>query len=750
MARKKKTEQQDKAAVIAEIRDQYITETIETNYMPYVMTVIVSRAIPEIDGFKPSHRKLLYTMYKLGLMEGGFMKCAKVCGSAMHYNPHGDASIYATLVRLTEDHEALLHPFIASKGTFGKQYSRDTVPAASRYTECKLAPICKEIFGGINKDAVDMVDNFDATAKEPTLLPTAFPNILVSPNLGVAVSMATNICSFNLGEICDGTVELLKNPRVSNDRLLDVIKGPDFPVGGQLLYNREKMCEIYETGSGSFRLRSVYKYDKSNNCIDITEIPYSTSVEQIMDDIAKGIKDGTIKELNDMRDETDFGGLKLTLDLKKGIDPDKLMVKLFKLTSLEDRFSCNFNIIVKNQPKQLGVRDILLEWIDFRVDCVRRELTYDLNAKRDKLHLLLGLGKILLDIDRAIAIVRGTEKEADVVPNLAREFGLTTVQAEYVAEIKLRYLNREYILNRVKEISSLQAEIADLEATVASEKKLKNVIAKQLVAIKEKYGKPRKTKIVAEDSITEYVKEEYTEKENVRIFFTKEGYFKRCLPSSLRVADTQLLKDGDSIIFEADTDSSKELLFFSDKCRLYRGKISQFQNVKASQLGDYIPAKLGFEDGEKAVFMAIADDMKPDDSFVFIFENGKGVKVPLSSYDTKSARKKLTGAYSAASPLVAVFCESKPFNILLVTEAKRGALISTKLIPVKATRTAGGVTLISLKKDQKLHRAYTEEQAPYKNASKYRKIKIPATGSLLDEFDISANQISMLNDPDKD
>lgn len=735
--------------MIAEIRDQYITETIETNYMPYVMTVIVSRAIPEIDGFKPSHRKLLYTMYKLGLMEGGFMKCAKVCGSAMHYNPHGDASIYATLVRLTEDHEALLHPFIASKGTFGKQYSRDTVPAASRYTECKLSPICKEIFGGINKDAVDMVDNFDATAKEPTLLPTAFPNILVSPNLGVAVSMATNICSFNLGEICDGTVELLKNPRVSSDRLLDIIKGPDFPVGGQLVYNREKMCEIYETGSGSFRLRSVYKYDKSNNCIDITEIPYSTSVEQIMDDIAKGIKDGTIKELSDMRDETDFGGLKLTLDLRKGVDPDKLMVKLFKLTSLEDRFNCNFNIIVKNQPKQLGVRDILLEWIDFRVNCVRRELMFDLNAKKDKLHLLLGLGKILLDIDRAIAIVRGTEKEADVVPNLAKEFGLTTVQAEYVAEIKLRYLNREYIINRVKEISSLQAEIADLEATVASEKRLKNVIAKQLQAIKEKYGKPRKTEIIPETGVQEYVKEEYVETETVKIFFTKEGYFKRCLPSSLRVADTQLLKDGDSIIFSEETDSGKELIFFSDRCKLYRAKISQFSNMKASQLGDYVPSKLGFEDGEKAVYMQIAENLKPEDNFIFIFENGKGVKVPISAYDTKSARKKLTGAYSAASPLVAVFTENKPFNILLVSDAKRGALISTKLIPVKTTRTASGVTLMNLKKDQKLSAAQSEDATAYKNPSKYRKIKIPATGTLIDEYDIEVNQISMLDDSDK-
>lgn len=743
MAKKKKT-QNTISESEAEIKDQLIVDTLETNYMPYAMSVILSRAIPEIDGFKPAHRKLLYTMYKMGLLDGPRMKSANVCGATMKLNPHGDASIYDTMVRLTRANEALLHPFVDSKGTFGKQYSRDLAPAASRYTECKLAPICREVLGGINKDAVDMVDNYDGSMKEPILMPTAFPNILVSANSGIAVGMATNICSFNLSEICDGTIELLKNPKTSADRMLDIVKGPDFPLGAQLIFDREKMRSIYETGTGSFTLRSKYVYDKESNCIDVLQIPYSTSIEKIIEEVTKGVADGKIKELTDIRDEIDYDGFRLTLDLKRGTDPEKLMAKLFKMTSLQDSFACNFNVIIDKKPVVLGVNGILLEWIRFRMGCVKRELEFDLKTKKDKLHLLLGLGKILLDIDKAIAIVRGTEKEADVVPNLQKAFDLTEIQAEYVAEIKLRYLNREYILNRVKEISSLQAEIADLEETIKSEKRIKDVIIKQLSEIKKKYGIPRRTEILYDSAdLPEYKPEEEIENFNLCAVFTKQGFFKKIPLTSLRNGENHLLKDGDYVLCRENSENVKSVIFVSDKGQMYRAKLSDFKSCKASELGDYIPAKLGFDEDERAVYMKVVDKYSDDVNMIYIFENGKGVKVPMSAYETKGNRKKLTGAYSTKSPLVAAFYEDEPFNIALVSDAKRAILFSTKLIPIKPTRSAGGVTLFSLKKDQKIAAAFREADSPYESISKYKKIKLPATGSVLEEFDINAQQVKM-------
>ncbi len=743
MARKKKTEIQQEV-VEAEIKDQLIVDTLETNYMPYAMSVILSRAIPEIDGFKPAHRKLLFTMYKMGLLDGPKTKSANVVGETMKLNPHGDQSIYDTLVRLTRGNESLLHPFIDSKGSFGKQYSSSLKEAAARYTECKLAPICREVLGGINKNSVDMIDNYDGSIKEPVLMPTAFPNILVSANTGIAVGMATNICSFNLAEVCDGTIELIKNPKTSPDRMLDIIKGPDFPLGAQLVFDRDKMRTIYETGAGSFMMRSKYVYDKSNNCIDVLEIPYSTTIEKIIEEITKGISEGKIKELSDVRDEIGFDGFRLTLDLKRGTDPEKLMAKLFKLTSLQDSFACNFNIIIDKKPVVLGVNDILLEWIKFRLGCVKRELEFDLNAKRDKLHLLLGLGKILLDIDKAIAIVRGTEKEADVVPNLMKAFDITEIQAEYVAEIKLRYLNREYILNRVKEISSLQEEIKDLEDTIKSEKRMKDIIIKQLTDIKKKYGIQRRTEIIYDSAeLPEYKPEEDVENFNICAVFTKQGFFKKIPLTSLRSGENHLFKDGDYILCRQNSENIKSVIFLSDQGQMYRAKLSDFKSCKASDLGDYIPAKLGFEQGERAVYMKVLDGYEDKHNMIYVFENGKGVKVPMSAYETKGNRKKLTGAYSTKSPLVAAFYEDEPFNIALVSDAKRAILFSTKLIPVKPTRTAGGVTLFSLKKGQKIAAAFRETDSPYESISKYRKIKLPATGSVLEEFDINAQQVKM-------
>ena len=712
----------------APITVQPITETVEKNYMPYVMSVIVSRAIPEIDGFKPAHRKLLYTMYKMGLLTGGRTKSTNVVGATMKLNPHGDAAIYETMVRLTRGNGALLHPFIDSKGNFGKQYSSDMAYAASRYTEVKLDPFCAEIFRGIDKNAVDMQDNYDATSKEPVLLPTSFPNILVSPNMGIAVGMASRICSFNLGEICDGTIELLKNPDITTDELLDIIKAPDFSGGASIIYDRDAMKAIYETGEGPITLRARYNYDKSENRIEIIEIPYSTTIEIILKKITEMIRLGQLREVSDARNEIDLQGFKLTLDLKRGTDPEKLMTKLFKKTTLQDNFSCNFNVLVDGAPRVMGIKEILNEWIKFRTECVRRELSYELDRKGEKLHLLIGLGEILLDIDKAIKIVRETEKEADVVKNLMKGFKIDEVQAEYIAEIKLRHFNREYILERIKEIKTLQDEIAELRGVISSEAKLRRRIAQQLAEIKKKYAVPRKTQIIYEDTSREYKEEEYIENYNVKLILTSEGYFKKMTLQSLRGNDEQALKPGDKVIQTIDTENTADLLFISDAQKIYKMKVSEFSPKKASELGDFIPAK--FDKGERVLAMMAIKKYDEDKNFVFIFENGKGVKIPVSSYETKVARKKLVNAYSDSPPAVAVFCEEKPMDILIINSAKRAILINTKLIPKKTTRTSSGVSLFSLKADQKIVAA-TADPSSYPGAEKCKKIKIPATGSAL-------------------
>ena len=711
---------------------QPITETIEKNYMPYAMSVIISRAIPEIDGFKPSHRKLLYTMYKMGLMTGQRTKSANIVGQTMKLNPHGDASIYETMVRLTKGNEALLHPFVDSKGSFGKHYSRDMAYAAARYTEAKLAPICSEIFRGIDKDAVEFVPNYDNTMNEPTLLPTAFPNVLVSPNMGVAVGMASSICSFNLNEICDGTIQLLKNPKTDIEKILDIIKAPDFPCGASVIYNREQMKEIFETGLGSVKLRARYTYDKEANCIDVIEIPYSTSIEAIMKKMTELVKEGKLKEVTDFRDEIDLNGFKLTIDLRRGTDPDKLMVKLYKLTPLEDNFSCNFNVLVDSVPKQMGVIELLSEWIKFRMGCVKRELKFEYNKKNEKLHLLLGLGKIILDIDKAIKIIRDTKADKDVVPNLMEGFDIDEIQANYIADIKLRNLNREYLINRVKEIENLQKELAELKETIESDVKIKGVIAKQLKEIKEKFGQPRKTQLIYDYDVSEYKEEEYVENYNVKLILTRDGFFKKITLVSLRGNDEQKLKEGDEIRVEESATNTDELVFFSDRCQLYKAKVKDFDCDKASSLGEYIPAKLGFEEDEKVVFMKVLNEYKESDKFVFIFENGKGVKVPVTAYETKSNRKKLTGAYSSASPIVGVFFEEQPFELLMISDNNKAIVINTKLITEKNTRSAQGAALFNLKAKQKVVRAERDFEEKYPAAKGCRKIKVPATGSSLE------------------
>ena len=712
-------------------RRELITDVIETNYMPYAMSVIISRAIPEIDGFKPVHRKLLYTMYTMGLLTGDHTKSANIVGSTMRLHPHGDSAIYETLVRLTRGNEALLHPFVDSQGSFGKQYSRDMAFAAARYTEAKLDPFCSEIFTGIDKDAVDMVPNYDNTRTEPSLLPTSFPNILVSPNMGIAVGMASSICSFNLGEICDATIALLRHPNTTMDTLLDIIKGPDFPGGAYIIYNRENMKNVLETGRGPIKLRARYSYDKNANCIDITQIPYSTSIEAIMGKIGDAMKSGKIKDITDVRDEIDLSGFKLTIDLRRGTDPDKLMAKLYKLTPLEDSFDCNFNVLIDGAPRQLGVKSILTEWIRFRMSCVRREYTFDLNKKRDKLHLLRGLGKILLDIDRAIAIVRGTAKDADVVPNLMEAFNIDEVQAEYVAEIKLRHLNKEYILHRMEEIKELQEEITRLEEILADELKLKGEIAKQLQEVKKKYAKPRKTQLIAEDEIQVATAEDFFENYNVRILLTKEGYFKKITLVSLRGNDEQKLKEGDSIAYTEDCENASEVIIITDQRQLYRARMRDFEAVKASALGEYLPAKLGMADGEKPIFMKVITEDLEKHNMIYIFENGKGVRINLASYQFRSSRKKLSGIYSGASPIVAAILEDKPKDIIIVSNQNKAITIKSTLIPEKSTRTAGGVTLFALKGKALISYADDAEKSIYPDPQNYRKIKIPATGSTL-------------------
>lgn len=724
-----KTEPKTEITTPAAIVNQPITDTIEKNYMPYVMTVIVSRAIPEIDGFKPSHRKLLYTMYKMGLMTGGRTKSANIVGQTMRLNPHGDAAIYETMVRLTRGNDALLHPFIDSKGSFGKQYSRDMAFSAARYTEAKLDGICQEIFGGIDKNAVEMIPNYDNTMLEPALLPTSFPNILVSPNMGIAVGMQSNICSFNLCEICDGAIALLKNPKIDTDQMLDIIKAPDFSGGANMIYNREQLREIYNTGHGKFRMRARYSFDKASNCIEILQIPYSTTIEVIISKITDLIKEGKLKEITDVRDEIGLDGFRLALDVRKGTDPDALMARLFKLTSLEDDFSCNFNVLIDGVPQQLGVIGILNEWIRFRIGCIKKELSFDLAKKKDKLHLILGLEKILLDIDKAIRIVRETEKESDVIPRLMEGFDVDEIQADYIAEIKLRHLNREYILDRIHEIEDLQKEIAELEKTIASDGKIKEIIVKQLTTVKKKYGKPRKTQLIYADEIEEIPELNPIENYSVYIVLTKEGYFKKITRQSLRGSDEQRLKDGDEIANSEESDNISEVIFFTDKAQAYKAKISDFDVCKASALGEFIPAKLNFDEGESPVMMKAVDEYAPERNFIFIFENGKGVKIPVSAYATKTNRKRLTGAFSNLSPIVAVIYEEKPLDVLLLNSAGKGILITSELIAQKTTRTSAGNVLFTMKDDVKIVKVlYGEKIKSIVNHAKMRKNKLPATG----------------------
>ncbi len=718
---------------------QPITETIEKNYMPYAMSVIVSRALPEIDGFKPSHRKLLYTMYKMGLMTGQKTKSANIVGQTMRLNPHGDASIYETMVRLTRGNESLLHPFIDSKGSFGKQYSRDMAYAASRYTEAKLDPICNELFSSIDKDAVDFIPNYDNTMQEPTLLPTTFPNILVSPNLGIAVGLTCSICSFNLAEVCDGTIALLKNPKTTVDRLLDIIKAPDFPGGAQIIYDREQMRKIFETGDGSVKMRAKYEYVKKDNCIDILEIPYSSCIESIMKKAGEMVKSGKLREVTDIRDAIDLNGFKLTFDLRKDADPEIVMKKLFSATELENNFDCKFNILVDGTPKQLGVKDILLEWINFRVKCVTRELNFDLGKKEDKLHLLLGLAAILLDIDKAIKIIRNTQKEEDVVPNLAAGFNLSKTQAEYIAEIKLRNLNKQYIINRVQEIESLRKDIEDIKETLKDEIKLKALIIKSLGDIKKKYSKPRRTELIESETLPEptNTKELFFENYNCRLILTKGGYFKKLSMQAARASDEQKLKEGDFVIYEEDTDNRGDVIFFTDRAQIYRARVDDFELSKSSQMGDYVPAKLSMEDGEHVVGCKMIYDIVPEHHVLYVFENGKGLRLPMSVYQSKSRRRKINGAYNSASPLAGVVYEAdKPVNVFIKSDANKGMLIKSSLVPVKSTRSAAGVQIMQLPKNgsAKVDLVTDRGEQLVNDAQKCKKNVIPSTGTALGQL----------------
>ncbi|MBR7112450.1 MAG: topoisomerase IV [Clostridia bacterium] len=725
---------------------QPITETIEKNYMPYVMSVIISRAIPEIDGFKPSHRKLLYTMYKMGLLTGARTKSANIVGQTMKLNPHGDAAIYETMVRLTRGNATLLHPFVDSKGSFGKQYSSDMKYAASRYTEAKLDTICHELFEGIDKDAVDLIDNYDGTMKEPVLLPTTFPNVLVTPNVGIAVGMASNICSFNLGEVCDGAIALLKNPKASIDRILDLIKAPDFSGGGLIVYDREQMRNIYETGQGSFRIRSRYTYDKTARCIEILQIPYSTTIEAIRDSITTLVKEGKVKDIVDFRDEIGIDGFKLTLEVKKDTDPDKLMNQLFKLTPLEDSFKCNFNVLINSVPRQLGVIDILKEWILFRLECVRRELRFDLKKKRDRRHLVTGLGKILLDIDKAVRIIRGAESDDQVVPDLMNGFGIDRLQAEYVANIKLRNLNKKYILNCLAEMDALKQAIAEIEETLADELKLRAKIASQLLDIKKKYGQPRRSQLIFASDIPEVEDIDPVENYPVRLVLTKEGYFKKITFQSLRGNDEQKLKDGDEIVQLFDAENKDNLLIFTDKAQVYRVAVNDFITTKASAMGDFLSAKLSMDKEERPIFMRVQNTYPEGENMVFVFENGKGVRVPITAYIAKGNRRKLTGAYSDASPIAGIFyeVEKNPFELMLLTDGDRAIVVKSSLIPVMTTRSSKGNSIITLgKKEKRVREVLTNFTERYGDAKGYRKYKIPATGVLLSEKNIDAMQISI-------
>ena len=702
------------------------------------MSVIVSRAIPEIDGFKPSHRKLLYTMYEMGLLTKPRTKSANIVGQTMKLNPHGDAAIYETMVRLARGNETLLHPFVDSKGNFGKVYSRDMAYAASRYTEAKLEPICQELFRDIDADTVDFVDNYDGSMQEPVLLPTTFPNVLVSANMGIAVGMASNICSFNLAEVCRTTIALIKNPDAD---LLDTLPAPDFPTGGEILYDPAQMLQIYQTGRGSFRLRAKWRYVKEGNMIEIYEIPYTTATEIILDKVAELIKANKVREISDMRDETDLNGLKLTIDLKRGADPDKLMQKLFKTTTLQDTFGCNFNILIAGMPRVMGVREILQEWTAWRTECVRRRLYFQMNKKKDKLHLLKGLGRILLDIDKAIAIIRETELDAEVVPNLMIGFGIDQIQAEYVAEIKLRNINKEFILNRLKETESLEKEIAELEATLGSEKKVQALICKELEQVAQKYGKERKTTLVYDHELQQEPDDEPENDYPVTVFLSREGYFKKITAQSLRMSGEQKFKEGDSLLLTCPAQNSSEMLVFTDKYQVYKTRISDFADGKASALGDYLPGKLGFDEGES--FLTAVFPGKYEGNLLFVFENGKAAKIAASCYDTKSNRKRLTGAYSDKSPVRAIIDLPEEKQIVVRASDGRALIFSTAQLAVKTTRSAQGVAVMSLKRKAVVESAAELEKTLISNVGRYSARTLPAAGALVRPEDIGETQMKL-------
>ena len=723
----------------AAVVEQPITDTLEVNYMPYAMSVIVSRAIPEIDGFKPSHRKLLYTMYKMGLLTGARTKSANIVGQTMRLNPHGDAAIYDTMVRLSRGYGALLTPFVDSKGNFGKAYSRDMAWAAPRYTEAKLTAICNELFRDIDGDTVDFVDNYDNTMKEPSLLPTTFPNILVSANSGIAVGMASQFCGFNLKEVCDTAVAYLKNPGCD---LFETLLAPDFPTGGELIADPNALREIYETGRGSVRVRAKYRYVKSENLIEIYEIPYSTTVEAILDKVAELIKAGKAKEIADMRDETDLSGLKLTIDLKRGVDPDKLMARLYKQTTLEDSFPCNFNVLIAGMPRVLGVRAILEEWTAWRTESVRRRIYYILGKRKEKLHLLKGLKRILLDIDKAIRIIRETEVEAEVIPNLMIGFGIDQVQAEYVAEIKLRNINKEYILKRVAETADLEDEIEDLEDMLASPRRVKKILVDELNAVSKKYGEPRRTTILYAHEVEQAVEEEETPEYPVHIFLSREGYFKKITPQSLRMSSEQKFKEGDALRQRFETTSNAEIMFFTDKAQVYKTRLGEFDDTKASVLGEYLPGKLKMDSGENVIFAVLPGDYSG--SLIFFFENGKAARVELKAYQTTSNRRKLTGAYSDKSPLAAMLRVDAEQELAVYSTEPRALIFNTALLAPKATRSAQGVGVMTLKPKWHVETVKALEETPIQNKSRYRVRSLPAAGALLRQEDSEEQQMEIL------
>lgn len=715
-----------------EVVEQHITDTLEVNYMPYAMSVIMSRAIPEIDGFKPSHRKLLYTMYKMGLLQGGTIKSANIVGRTMQLNPHGDAAIYETMIRLARGNESLLHPYVESKGNFGKSYSKNMQYAASRYTEAKLAPISAELFRDIDKDTVDFVPNYDNTMTEPTLLPVTFPSVLVNANMGIAVGMASNICSFNLKEICDTTVALIKDPDAD---ITETLKAPDFIGGGQILYDEDKMNEIFRTGRGSFKIRAKYSYDKKNNCIDIYEIPATTTTEAIIDKIVELAKGGKAKEISDIRDETDKKGLKITIDLKRGTDADKLMKKLYKMTPLEDSFGCNFNVLIAGTPRVLGVRELLLEWIAFRTECVNRRVFFDLSKAKDRLHLLEGLQKILLDIDKAIKVIRSTDEESEVVPNLMIGFGIDKIQADYVAEIKLRHLNREYILKKTEDIEKLRAEIEDMEDILASRSRVKKIIVNELSDVVKNYDKPRRSEIIYTSDIDdESEPDEEIPNYPVTLFFTKEGYFKKITPQSLRMSGEQKLKENDEIIETVEAANNTELLFFTDKYRVYKAKAADFDDSKASVLGDYVASKLEMEPDENAVYMAVTTDYKG--FMLFFFENGKLAKIDLSAYETKTNRKKLIKAYCEKFPVVNMFCVTEDKEYVMKSTSGRILLLNTGAIAVKTTKDSMGVSVMTLKKGHRVSSVKEYTDGEFVKPARYRTRTLPAAGATLSADDV--------------